>query len=280
MTNEEIQIILSNLNDTDLKKLDMLYNSYFREKQAIKAVQKRLDSCENDRKRNLEPTKRETEIKENLFLAQSLPKRKTHMVTANLFGKTKIDELAIDGRNFNPAPLDQREYLKMFFKFKKENVTTNYSYLILALVSLITAINSVTVSIVLGNKILMIISLILIGTSALGTYKHQKNKQITLKIVPKTSISQSQINDFVKILEKEYLKEQEHSVEEQENNTIFLNSIEDICQRRIAFHKESLKEIIREIQIILEKNGASFNEEDIPELQNIIQIGRQKKLTL
>ena len=65
-----------------------------------------------------------------------------------------------------------------------------------------------------------------------------------------------------------------------ENNTIFLNSIEDICQRRIAFHKESLKEIIREIQIILEKNGASFNEEDIPELQNIIQIGRQKKLTL
>lgn len=42
MTNEEIQIILSNLNDTDLKKLDMLYNSYFREKQAIKAVQKGL----------------------------------------------------------------------------------------------------------------------------------------------------------------------------------------------------------------------------------------------
>ena len=82
------------------------------------------------------------------------------------------------------------------------------------------------------------------------------------------------------MLEKDYIKEQEHSVEEQENNTIFLNSIEDICQRRIAFHKESLKEIIREIQIILEKNGASFNEEDIPELQNIIQIGRQKKLTL
>lgn len=280
MTNEEIQIILSNLNDTDLKKLDMLYNSYFREKQSIKAVQKRLDSCENDRKRNLEPTKRETEIKENLFLAQSLPKRKTHMVTANLFGKTKIDELAIDGRSFNPAPLDQREYLKMFFKLKKENVTTNYSYLILALVSLITAINSVTVSIVLGNKMLMIISLILIGTSALGTYKHQKNKQVTLKMVPKTSISQIQINTFVKMLEKDYIKEQEHSVEMQENNTIFLNSIEDICQRRIAFHKESLKEIIREIQIILEKNGASFNEEDIPELQNIIQIGRQKKLTL
>lgn len=280
MTNEQIQTLLQNLSWEDQKELSTAYNSYIKEKQAIDTIQKRLDSCEEERQKAPRPTERETEIKGNLNFAKSLPRRKRHTVNASLLGRNKITELAIDGKNFNPASLDKRDYLKMFFKLKKESVTTNYSYLILSLVSLVTAINSATFSIALGNRIFMIASLILLGVSAVGAYKHQKNKQTHIKIIPKSTVSQGQINDFVKALKKDYVKEQNHSLEMQANNTAFLDSIEDICQRRIDFHKDGLKEAIQEIENILEKCGISFTEEDIPEIQNVIQTSKQKKLTL
>ena len=279
MTEQDIQIFLQNVTHEDLEKLNKNYNNYIKEKTILKSINRRLASCKKSKYSRPKPTERELDIKENIDRAKHISKRKKHIINASLFGPHQIDELNIDGVNFNAKVLDKKAYLKLFFKIKKEKITTTYSYLIVSLVSLIGAMNTAGLGIALGSIPFGISTILLLCLSTLAAVKHQENKQVITKWVPKDEISQNQIHDFIKNMQEDYTKEKEHAIEMHVTDALFLDSIEDICQRSISYHKKVINGLIEEIMNILEKNGISCTKKDIADIPNALSQNMQKKLS-
>ena len=277
MQENEIQNLICNISKEDLDRLNTYYNAYLSEKKSIENVQKRLHTCETDKRRKPKPTEKEENIKENLHLARILPRRKKHVRAGQIIGRNKIDSLSIDGQEFNTSSLDQVDYLKLFFKIKKDKSYEKYNYLILALVSIVTAINLAGFSLTLGNNILAIISLLLFSVGAVSTSKHTKSGHTVIKVVPKASVSQGKINEFKKLLRADLTNEKQHSLEMHANNLAFTESIEDICKNRIELHQTKLNEIINQIMSILENYGVGQINEDLSVVKQAITQGRQKQ---
>lgn len=277
MQENEIQNLICNISKEDLEKLKTYYNAYLSEKKSIENVQKRLRTCEADKKRKLKPTEKEKNIKENLRLVKILPRRKKHVIDGEIIGKNRIDSLSIDGQEFNTSSLDQVDYLKLFFKIKKDKSYEKYNYFILALVSIVTAINLAGFSLTVGNNILAIISLLLFSVGAASASKHLKSGHTVIKVVPKASVSQGKINEFKKLLKADLTNEKQQSLETHANNLAFTESIEAICKNRIELHQTKLNEIINQIMSILENYGVRQINEDLSAVEQAITQGRQKQ---
>lgn len=280
MQENELNNLICNISKEDLDRLNTYYNTYLSEKKSIENVQARLHTCEIDKKRKPRPTEREENIKENLRLVRTLPRRKKHMIYGKIIGRNKIDNLSIDGQEFNTSSLDQVNYLKLFFKTKKEKSYEKYNCFILAVVSFVTAINLAGFGLTLGNNVLAIISLLLFSVGAVSTSKHIKSGHTVIKVIPKASVSQGKINEFKKLLKVDLTNEKQHSLEMHANNLAFTESIEDICQKRIELHQTRLNEIISQIMTILENYGIDQINEDLSTIDQAIIQGRQKCLDL
>ena len=281
MQENELQEILNNMSLADLKELKQLFQHYQKENIVIENMQKRLKDCEEEKKEKPKPTAKEKEIEKNLNIAYSLPKKQKHTLNAILSDKNRISKLTIDNHVFNPNHLDNKNYKKMFFKVKKENITKNYNYLIISLITLIVSGNLLAMGIYVKNtQILTILSLIFCGISIISAFEHINHKKTKLIIAPKEKLSQKDVSDFIKALEKDYEKEQVHSEQMYNSNQVFLSSIEDICKTGITQKEENLIKMASQIRTILniESPQPLLTEEEIEDMQIAIQKGNQKIL--
>lgn len=281
MQENELQEILNNMSLADLKELKQLFQHYQKENIVIENMQKRLRDCEEEKNEEPKPTAKEKEIEKNLNIAYSLPKKQKHTLNAILSDKNRISKLTIDNHAFNPNHLDNKNYKKMFFKVKKENITKNYNYLIISLITLIVSGNLLAMGIYVKNtQILTILSLIFCGISIISAFEHINHKKTKLIIAPKEKLSQKDVSDFIKALEKDYEKEQVHSEQMYNSNQVFLSSIEDICKTGITQKEENLIKIASQIRTILniESSQPLLTEEEIEDMQIAIQKGNQKIL--
>ena len=281
MQENELQEILNNMSLADLKELKQLFQHYQKENIVIENMQKRLKDCEEEKNEEQKPTAKEKEIEKNLNIAYSLPKKQKHTLNAILSDKNRISKLTIDNHAFNPNHLDNKNYKKMFFKVKKENITKNYNYLIISLITLIVSGNLLAMGIYVKNtQILILLSLIFCGISIISAFEHINHKKTKLIIAPKEKLSQKDVSDFIKALEKDYEKEQVHSEQMYNSNQVFLSSIEDICKTGITQKEENLIKMASQIRTILniESSQPLLTEEEIEDMQIAIQKGNQKIL--
>ena len=71
MEKQEKQTFLQSLDIEDLKELRKFYNRYNAEKNSIEGIKRRLKMCEDDMQKELKPSKKERELKENLHIVQN-----------------------------------------------------------------------------------------------------------------------------------------------------------------------------------------------------------------
>ena len=280
MEKQEKQTFLQSLDIEDLKELRKFYNRYNAEKNSIEGIKRRLKMCEDDMQKELKPSKKERELKENLHIVKNIKKKRKYPVKGSISERTQINELTIDGKKFNTEPLDKANYLRLFFKLKKKSTFNNIKAIPLFLKTLITLFCLLLIAMNFQNlKIVYFLSLISLGSicvyDIINILNQNKKTIVTLTIKP--NVSQKQINEFEKILKKDYIKEKENTKQEYENNLLFLESVKDICQRRIELHQNNIKKLTDEIFKIIGL-GNSFNEEDLFEIQPMINEEYQKIL--
>ena len=280
MEKQEKQTFLQSLDIEDLKELRKFYNRYNAEKNSIEGIKRRLKMCEDDMQKELKLSKKERELKENLHIVQNFQKKRKYPVKGSISERTQINELTIDGKKFNTEPLDKANYLRLFFKLKKKSTFNNIKAIPLFLKTLITLFCLLLIAMNFQNlKIVYFLSLISLGSicvyDIINILNQNKKTIVTLTIKP--NVSQKQINEFEKILKKDYIKEKENTKQEYENNLLFLESVKDICQRRIELHQNNIKKLTDEIFKIIGL-GNSFNEEDLFEIQPMINEEYQKIL--
>lgn len=283
MTEQELQAILNNMDLEELKKLQTYYREYEYKTNILKNAKKRLNQCQKIKLGKLKPSKRELEVKANLNLALNLPSKFHHSVDASLSNRGQINKLVIDNQSFHLNTLDNDKYFKMFLETKNTNIVNNEKLFIMSILLMIISTISLTMTLLnLPSVILFILQILLLVSTIYTGYKSVKTKKTTFKNMPKSTISQFQLKQFIKELKKDYIKEKENSKTIHENNLAFNASIEDIFKNTIETNSKQLERIVSEIRKILKSKETALNltKEEIIDTNNIIKKHKQKTYKL
>ena len=289
MTQDEIKLILENTNLEDLKKLQEYYREYLKETNLVNNLKRNLDNFKKDRNDEVNPTKKQIEIKKAINTLKRLPKKRRYQFEGTLNESQKIEHIEIEKQQLNKDIFENRIYPKMLFKQLNKDIFENRIYpkmlfkkssngLYNALVFMIISIILYNIGMSVDLIALKIIAVLSSFPAIANCVSYVCNDTLNSNV--KTHISQKKIARLIKKLQADYIIEKENSENMHLQNQIFLESKEDIFKRMLKTHQNHLEEIIEEIRTIIESDvqEPSLTNEEIIDTQTLIKNSNQKVL--
>lgn len=271
MTQDEMKLILENTNLEDLKKLQEYYREYLKETNLVNNLKRNLDNFKKDRNDEVNPTKKQIEIKKTINTLKRLPKKRKYQFEGTLNESQKIEHIEIEKQQLNKDIFENRIYPKMLFKKSSNGL---YNALVFMIISIILYNIGMSIDLITLKIIAVLSSFPAIANCVSYVCNDTLNSNV------KTHISQKKIARLIKKLQADYIIEKENSENMHLQNQIFLESKEDIFKRMLKTHQYHLEEIIEEIRTIIESDvqEPSLTKEEIIDTQTLIKNSNQKVL--
>ena len=273
MTEQELQTLLSNMDVEDLKTLKECYTKYLKEQSLIEIFNTNLSNFKQAQNQEIQPTEDEVEVRKALDTIIKMPRKRRYKVDGFLNESQRIKTLSIEENPLNPRVFQNREYAKIFFKKSGNHLTNAGIFLALSIILF-------SIGITLNYTPINLIAIVALFPALMNLLDNVTNN--TLETVSKFSISRKQMNNVIKKLTRDYEKEKQHSENVHMQNLAFIDSKEDIFEKRLAIHKANLAELASEIREILKSNlnSVSLTEEELEDTQILLKSGNQKILKL